>query len=205
MRERKTSVKQMNKMLYKHSPVKKNVKYHEEDDPVSNVTKVARRIYLGNYKAAKDKNFFKDNNIKAVLNCTREKDVRNYFPSAGVEYMRIPVDDSLEKKDFNLMFEFLPAAIEFIHKHVVLQKNNILIHCVMGRQRSVCCLVGFLMKYHDMSPKQAGEYVVDKRQEAFHHGYSVNFNQTINKFYKDLKKKGVKDHHLLEDELFKRV
>lgn len=204
MRKRKSLVKQMKNMLYKHSPVKKTIVYNKEDDPVENVTKVARRIYLGNYKAAKDKYFFKDNNIKAVLNCTREKDVNNYFPSDHVEYMRIPVDDSLKAKDYDLMYNFLPAAIEFIYKHVVLQKHNILIHCVMGRQRSVCCLVGYLMKYYDMTPKQAGEYVVGRRQEAFHHGHSVNFNQTINKFYKQLKGREGKDGHLLKDRLFER-
>jgi hypothetical protein len=63
--------------IYKHSPIKKGVVIKDEDKPLSKVDKIMNRIYLGNYQAAKDKDFFNKKNIKAVLNCT--KDIPNHF------------------------------------------------------------------------------------------------------------------------------
>ena len=86
------------------------------------------KIYLGNIDASKDKDFFKDKKIKAVLNCS--KDIANTFKNNDdIEYMRIPVDDSLKIVDYNKMYHYLPVAVEFIYKHAILQKNSILIHC----------------------------------------------------------------------------
>ena len=64
--------------------------------------------------------------------------------------MRIPVDDSLKQKDFDLMYQFMPAAVEFIHKHSNVQKGNILIHCYAGRQRSAICLAAFMVSKYKM-------------------------------------------------------
>lgn len=199
-----TSIEEMRNVLYKHSPKKKHVPYDDEDDIVYDYNPVLKRLFLGNYRAAKNKDFFDKENITAVLNCTRSHDVKNYFASPDIEYMRIPVDDSLKKYDIDLMYHYLPAAVEFIHKHIGVQKNNMLVNCVMGRQRSVTCVIAYLMKYHNMTPRQAAEYVVDKRQEALHHGYSVNFEDTINKYYKCLKGPAAKESEMVKDKLFKR-
>lgn len=173
--------------IYKHSPLKKGLKVKDENQPLTNYNKITSRIFLGNIKAAKDKQFFKDNKITAVLNCSKE--IPNYFQnSSHIEYMRIPVDDSLKQKDFDLMFEFTPAAVEFINKHTNVQKNNIFIHCHMGRQRSVCCLVNFMVSKCGFTPQEACKMVLKKRPEAFHFGESLNFDQTINKYYKMVSK-----------------
>lgn len=114
-----------------HSPIKNGQFKHRanfnEDEPVTSYNKIMSKIYLGNIDASKDKDFFKDKNIKAVLNCS--KDIPNTFKNSDVEYMRIPVDDSLKATDYNKMYHLLPSAVEFIYKHAVLQKNPILIHC----------------------------------------------------------------------------
>jgi protein-tyrosine phosphatase len=204
-RKRVKSTDEMKKILYKHSPKKRDIKYDDEDDVVYDYNPILKRLFLGNYKAARNKKFFKDENVKAVLNCTKEEDVKNHFASsADIEYMRIPVDDSLKKYDIDLMYKFLPAAVEFINKHINVQKNVLLVNCVMGRQRSVTCVIGYLMKYHGMTPKEAANYVVDKRQEALHHGYSVNFEETINRYYKHLKGSDAKKSEMVKGRLFER-
>lgn len=142
------------------------------------------KIFIGNYKAAKNKKFFKDNDIKAVLNANIDCVPHHYKSDKEIEYMRIPVDDALKTKDFIMMYKFLPVAIEFIHKHVDLQKNNIFVGCYQGAQRSVTCVVGYLMKYHHMTPETACAYVLSKRPVAFWFGTSLNFEKSINQFYK---------------------
>lgn len=184
-RKKKTSPKKMSlsDYIYKHSPIKKGLVVKNEDKPLTKFNKITNRIFLGNYQAAKDKDFFKEHKITAVLNCS--KDLPNYFHNnKDIEYMRIPVDDSLRQKDFDLMFEFMPSAQEFINKHSNVQKGNILIHCYAGRQRSAACLVAFLVSKYKMTPAEACKMVLTKRPEAFHFGQSLNFDQAINKYYK---------------------
>lgn len=114
--------------IYKHSPVKAGMIIKDENKPLTKYEKITNKLYLGNYQAAKDRDFFKDKKIKAVLNCT--KDIPNHFAhKKDIEYMRIPVEDSLKDKDFELMFQYFPVIVEFIHKHTNLHGNNILIHC----------------------------------------------------------------------------
>lgn len=174
-------------LLRRHSPIKNGLKIKDEDKPLEAYTKIIPKLYLGNYQAAKDPEFFKEKKIKAVLNCT--KDIPNHFAcKKDVEYMRIPVDDSLRETDFRKMYEFFPAIVEFIHKHVVLQKNNILVHCYAGRQRSAISVAAYLVAKMGMTPAEACKYIMDKRKEAFHFGLSLNFEDSLNKYYKDLQK-----------------
>lgn len=186
-RERKTRPMTPADYIRKHSPIKKGLKIADEDKPLTKYDKIISKIYLGNHQAAKDREFFNKKNIKAVLNCS--KDIPNTFVcQKDIEYMRIPLDDSLKEVDFIKMYNFLPVMVEFIHKHAGLQKQNILIHCWAGRQRSAIGVAAYLVAYHNMKPAQACRYVMDKRPEAFHFGQSLNFDQALNEFYKDLKK-----------------
>lgn len=174
--------------IRKHSPIKAGLRIPDEDKPLAKYNKIMNRLYLGNFQAAKDKNFFKKKNIRAVLNCS--KDIPNHFASnKNVEYMRIPVDDSLKQKDYDLMFDFMPVIVAFIHKHIVTQRNNILIHCYAGRQRSAISVAVYLVDKYGLDPKEACKVVLDKRPEAFHFGKSLNFDQALNKYYRTYKKK----------------
>lgn len=173
--------------LLKHSPLKPGVVLKNEDDPITNYNKIGNRLYLGNMEAAQDKDFFKKRNIKAVLNCT--KDLPNYKIKKGdVEYMRIPVDDSLKDKDFELMYQYMPAAVEFIYKNINLQNQNVLVHCYAGRQRSAICVAAYLVAKHKMTPHEACKHILDKRMESFHFGQSLNFDTSLNRFYQDIQK-----------------
>jgi protein-tyrosine phosphatase len=174
-------------LLRKHSPIKNGLNIKNEDKPLEPYTKIISKLYLGNYQAAKDPEFFKDKKIKAVLNCT--KDIPNHFAcKKDIEYMRIPVDDSLREPDFKKMYQFFPVIVEFIHKHIVLQKHNILIHCYAGRQRSAISVAAYLVAKLGMTPAEACKFIMDKRKEAFHFGLSLNFEDSLNKYYKDLQK-----------------
>lgn len=149
---------------------------------------ITSRIIIGNYKVAEDEKFFKTKKIKAVLNCTN--DLPNSFQKKeDIEYMRIPVDDSLKVKDINKMYEFMPSITQFIHKHAHVQKNNILIHCVEGSQRSVAAVVVYFIEMHKMDPYKACEKVLSKRHKAFHHGNHVNFEKAIDKYHKKMNTK----------------
>lgn len=189
-RTRKTThTMSLSDYLRKHSPIKKGAIVKNEDKPLSKYDKIIDKLYLGNFQAAKDKDFFKDKKIKAVLNCSKDVDIPNHFAHIkDIEYMRIPVDDSLKEKDFDLMLQYFPVIVEFINKHANIQKNNILIHCWAGRQRSAISVAAYLVAKHNMTPHDACKMILDKRPEAFHYGQSLNFDQALNKYYKEIQK-----------------
>lgn len=174
--------------IRRHSPIKAGIRIKNEDVPLAKYNKITNHIFLGNFQAAKDKDFFKENKIRAVLNCS--KDIPNHYAHhKDIEYMRIPVEDSLKQKDYDLMYEFMPVIVEFINKHANIQKQNILIHCWAGRQRSAIAVAAFMVSKCGMTPQSACKLVMDKRPEAFHFGKSLNFDQALNKFYKTHVKK----------------
>jgi protein-tyrosine phosphatase len=186
-RVRKTAPVSMADYIYKMSPLRKGaIVVKNEDAPLANFDKIMSKLYLGNYLAAKDPEFFGDKKIKAVLNCT--KDIPNTFAKKDIEYMRIPIDDSLKEIDINKAHLFMPSAVEFIHKHVVLQGENVLVHCFAGRQRSACMVAAYLIAKQNLTPKQACKLILEKRPEAFHFGVSLNFEKSLERYYEDLKK-----------------
>lgn len=162
----------------------KKINPKNPDKPYHQYNNIMKNIYIGNYKSAQNKTFFKKHNIKAVLNCT--ENIPNYFCNLKIEYMRIPVDDSLKAKDFLKMYNHLFPAIYFIYKHAVLNNSPILIHCRLGRQRSVTCVIAYLMYFHNMSMIDSANFISKKRLESLHFNTSFNFKQTLQVFEKDI-------------------
>jgi protein-tyrosine phosphatase len=148
-------------------------------------SQITDRIFIGNSSAAKNKAFFKNNNIVAVLNCTT--DIPNFF-CEKLEYLRIPVEDSLKQRDFKLFYNYIPVMTEYIHKIVDIEKGNIFVHCWAGMQRSTGAVAAYMMKYQLKSLKTAVRFIHSKRKEAFHFGEHVNFDQALLKYERDLEK-----------------
>lgn len=174
-------------MLYRHSPLKRGiVKVKDEDDTFKPYNEIIKHLWVGNHKTAKNKEFFKKHNIAAVINCT--KDLPNSFSDdKKIQYLRIPVDDSLKEVDYQKMYNYFPVIIEFLNKVINIEKKNVLINCVMGRQRSVIAASIFLV-WSGMNPEDALKYILQKRPEAFHFGLSFNFKKSFIKYSKFLEK-----------------
>jgi protein-tyrosine phosphatase len=169
--------------IRRHSPIKAGIRVKNEDVPLAKFNKISNHIFLGNFQAAKDKEFFKTHKIRAVLNCSKEIP-NHYAHHKDIEYLRIPVDDSLKQKDYDLMYEYFPLIVEFINKHAGINKQNILIHCHAGRQRSAISVAAFMVAKCGKTPQEACKFVMEKRPEAFHFGKSLNFDQALNKYYR---------------------
>lgn len=86
-----------------------------------------------------------ENDITAVVNVTCQ--VENAYPEF-IDYFRIPVEDI--DRDAPILKLWLESAIDFINGHI-LQGHNVLIHCEMGRSRSVVVTIAYLMTYQNMS------------------------------------------------------
>lgn len=181
--------KRLSSHVLETSPLKK-IPRHEWPHDLNMTSEfhslISPNLYLGGYETAYDGKALSKLRIKGILNCT--KNLNNQHPN-HFEYLRIPVDDSLEIRDIRRMARLLPLAAEYIHKYVDVLKQPVYVHCAQGRQRSVACVVAYLMRYKGMTPERACEYVMKKRPEAFRYGTSLNFSQSINAYYKTINNK----------------
>ena len=144
-------------------------------------TEIIQGIWIGNQTAAKNNEFFKTYNITAVVNCT--KDLPNLFTqSAGVKYMRIPIDDSGRQEDINKMTQYLPAIMNFLRQCHQNEQRSVLIHCHAGIQRSAAIVAAYLHQYFDMTMPQAIHCIVSYRPIAFFGGAHINFKESLKSF-----------------------
>jgi protein-tyrosine phosphatase len=85
----------------------------------------------------------------------------------------------------------MTAILPLIVDHIVMmrehEKRNILIHCHAGMQRSAISVAGYLVYRYGMTPMQAIKYIIAKRPIAFFGGDSINFDDSLKTYHKNLK------------------
>jgi protein-tyrosine phosphatase len=92
-------------------------------------------------------------------------------------YINLPVHDSPDECDKLLSLIHETQVLEKIH--LALQENKpVLVHCFAGMQRSCALVACYLIKYNNMTPDEAIDYIKLKRPIAFFG--KVNFVETLN-------------------------
>jgi dual specificity protein phosphatase-like protein len=149
-------------------------------------TLVLPKVWIGDAVAASNATFFRNHDVRAVLNCTPT--VPNFFcQESAIEYMRIPVHDTLARRDIKQLYDFFPVICEFIHKITVLQKETMLVNCRLAKQRSAASVAAYLIKYHRLTPHEAMTYLLQRKPDVFCGGRSVNFAAALNRWYHKVK------------------
>lgn len=159
-------------------------------DTSNDYDEIIPRLWLGSEDAALSGSFMERKDIKAVLNCTPS--VPHKFKGKGIEYVRIPLDDSLKMIDINKMTIYLPYIVQNLRIMHHKQKRNVLVHCHAGMQRSAIVVAAYLVQYYNKTPSEAIKYIVKKRPIAFYNGDSINFEKSLNTFYDNLKRFAIK-------------
>ena len=144
------------------------------------VCEILPNLWLGDIRSARNKAFFEDNNINIVINCS--KDIPFY--SNYTKNFRISIDDNLEKSEIDRFYLYIDKAVNLINNEI-LNSKNILVHCYAGKQRSAALVSAYLMKYGNISLKEAIDSVKSKRLIAFTPG--VNFENALVKYENYLK------------------
>jgi len=94
-------------------------------------------------------------------------------------YINLPVHDSPDECDTLLSLIYETQVLEKMH--VALQENKpVLVHCFAGMQRSCALVACYLIKYNNMSPYEAIDYIKLKRPIAFFG--KVNFMELLLSF-----------------------
>ncbi len=149
-----------------------------------NLNLIIPNLFLGNISASQDLDFIKKNKIKVIINCS--KSIKDSFSDIkDIIYYRIPVNDSLQDEDIELMKDYLPKFVKIIDDNL---KNNIpiLVHCYAGRQRSAILVAAYLIFKFKYSIPDAYQFILSKRPQAFHYGKSFNFHNSLLDYQQNL-------------------
>ncbi|CAI0466348.1 unnamed protein product [Linum tenue] len=115
-------------------------------------------LFLGSVGAANNKNALRSSNISHVL--TIANSLAPVYPNDFV-YKVIAVAD---REETNLR-QYFDECINFIDE-AKRQGGGVLVHCFVGKSRSVTIVLAYLMKKHGMTVSQALEHVKSRRPQA---------------------------------------
>lgn len=118
-------------------------------------------IFIGNYNSSQNINFLKNKKISLIINCSKNC---NFTENYKCKKIRIPVDDNKIFKNYNLL-NYLDnlKIIDFYRQN----KQNILIHCEVGSQRSANFLLLYLIKKLKIDYNIAFKIIKNKRPICF--------------------------------------
>lgn len=109
-------------------------------------------IYLSGAYGAANYTVLKNLDIKTIINVTKE--IQNYFPD-DFTYHKYAILDNNEAN--------IEEHVMDIMKIIDDTKDNILIHCFLGKSRSASIVIYYLMSKHNMGLDEAIDFIKKKR------------------------------------------
>lgn len=110
--------------------------------PEKDVNEVIPKLWLGNKKAAYNRQFIETHKIKNILTIMDNFD--DNYKYNDIIYLVIPIrDEQVCERDMIGVFD---TATSFIFNSLK-NNENILIHCKKGHHRSAAIVAAFLIKY----------------------------------------------------------
>ncbi|KAD2394078.1 hypothetical protein E3N88_41055 [Mikania micrantha] len=151
-----------------------------KDDNVP--SQIEEGLYLGSVGAANNKTLLKSLNITHILT------VASSLPPAYPNDFTYKVVDVPDKEDVNIA-KFFNDCFGFINE--AKRTGGVLVHCFVGRSRSVTIVVAYLMKKHRMGSSEALNLVKSKRSVAAPNSGFIGQLQRYEKFFSELQAENV--------------
>lgn len=147
---------------------------------MSNVIEILPKLWVSDMTAAKDRNFFVNNNIRYVINLTY--DIPNYF--SNVTYFNVPIrSDKINESELILSMNQL---FDVINKFIVQGYNygiGILIHDKTGKL-ALMFASGFIMDKLKITLKDVQEYVMVHNYNQYEYinnnPFLINYGKKLN-------------------------
>ena len=136
---------------------------------------ICNNIFLGDSIVASNETYLKENNISAVVNCAKDF-ISNYNE---IKFLELSLyDDTIE-----LIIPKFEVAYKFIKEY---SDNNILIHCLQGKSRSVSLVVFYLMKEKGWDYDTCIKFIKERRPSI---SPNIGFVEQLKEYYdKNIKK-----------------
>ena len=120
------------------------------------MSRITRKLFLGDISNAGSEEWLKQHNIKYILNAT--DDIPNYFPK-NITYKKLYLKD-VPTQD---IAPVLDESLEFIIRSSKDSTGNILVHCYAGVSRSASLVLYFIMKLKNVDYDTALKYLRTRR------------------------------------------
>lgn len=154
---------------------------------IKNEHEIVDNLWLGNYNSSQNNLFIKQNNIKLIINLSKELDfvdidVTTSYP---LEKYRIPMNDNFSKINRNILISHYEDVYEKIDSYIS-NNEGVLIHCRQGMQRSATLTALYLMQKKKIYSYEAKKIIRKKRFIAF---FPFNIFESVFTYYDNLKQK----------------
>lgn len=121
----------------------------------------------------------------AVINCTKKIP---FYTSGDQVSIRVGIDDGGFEEDNQVLFNEMPVLVLEMNR-LLNEKQNVLVHCRMGQQRSCTVIAAFLIWKYKWGVEETMDFMKTKHKEAFMCG--ANFDEFL----------GVWHDHVIESAL----
>jgi len=110
-------------------------------------TEILSGLWIGDINDIYRTDFYKDNNINIVINCTKDQGFLNLD---NIKKIRIPLSNKLDmNNDIYTLNMKQDEILRFIHES--LEDKNIFIYCYNGISTSPLIVALYMMKYGNIS------------------------------------------------------
>jgi len=108
-------------------------------------TEILSGLWIGDVNDIYNKEFYLDNNINIVINCTKDQ---AFLDLDGIKKVRIPLSNNIQNDMYMLSMK-KDEIINFINKS--LEEKNIFIYCHNGLTVSALIVALYMIKYGNIS------------------------------------------------------
>jgi predicted protein tyrosine phosphatase len=141
-------------------------------------------LFLGAQYNATNEMELKYHHIQSIVNCAKEINWRSK-PLHDIQrhYLKVPWEDDHKQN----ILKDLPKILDWIDTELK-QSRKVLVHCALGRSRSVAILIGYLMRMKKISFEEAFYEVKKKKPSA---EPNLSFQQQLRSLSTSQERKGI--------------
>ena len=124
------------------------------------VTEILSGLWIGNINDAFVEEFYSDNIITIVINCTIDQ---GFLDLPNVKKVRVPLTDRLDPiRDMGLLKNNINKILDFIHDKI--DEENIFIYCYNGLTISALICALYMIKKGDISIENINDILRSKNK-----------------------------------------
>lgn len=136
-------------------------------------TEIISNLWIGNLKDIRSKDFYKDKNIKFVMNCTVDSPFLKVM--SNCKRIRFRINDTSDIDD-NYLFKLNTKIHSYLSMNL-----GVLIYCYSGCQCSPMVISSYLIQYSKINLDNIIQSVQNKYTNAFNQ--DNNFKIALEKYY----------------------
>ena len=131
---------------------------------IKNQNLIIKNLWLGNHKSSVDKDFLTKNNIKLIINLSKDLP---FTDLENIDKFRVAIHDNRSQESDIGMIQNFHHCYSLIDNKLS-NNQSVLIHCRAGMQRSAALLALYLMRKNNYSFDKAKSIIKKERCIAFY-------------------------------------